>query len=79
MALSNAESNNKRTIKSFSCDGSCYKSGTLITTEHALENGKDVFVVPGPVDSEQSKGTNLLLKEGAIPVWNGYQIVEELK
>ena len=55
------------------------KSGTLITTEHALENGKDVFVVPGPVDSEQSKGTNLLLKEGAIPVWNGYQIVEELK
>lgn len=55
------------------------KSGTLITTEHALENGKDVFVVPGPVDSEQSKGTNLLLKEGAIPVWNGYQIVDELK
>lgn len=55
------------------------KSGTLITTEHALENGKDVFVVPGPVDSEQSKGTNLLLKEGAIPVWNGFQIVEELK
>ena len=55
------------------------KSGTLITTEHALDSGKDVFVVPGPVDSEQSKGTNLLLKEGAIPVWNGYQIVEELK
>ena len=54
------------------------RSGTLITTEHALDNGKDVFVVPGPIDSEQSKGTNLLLKDGAIPIWNGYQIVEEL-
>ena len=55
------------------------RSGTLITTEHALENGKDVFVVPGPIDCDQSKGTNILLKEGAIPVWNGYQIVDELK
>ena len=55
------------------------KSGTLITTEHALENGKDVFVVPGPIHSEQSLGTNRLLREGAIPIWNGEQIVEELK
>ncbi|WP_107837894.1 DNA-processing protein DprA [Metasolibacillus meyeri] len=55
------------------------KSGTLITTDHALEHGKDVFVVPGPIHSEQSKGTNNLLKEGAIPVWNGQQIVEELQ
>ena len=54
------------------------RSGTLITTEHALDHGKDIFVVPGPIDSEQSKGTNVLLKEGAIPVWNGYQIVDEL-
>lgn len=55
------------------------KSGTLITTEHALENGKDVFAVPGPIHSEQSLGTNHLLKEGAIPIWNGYQILEEIK
>lgn len=55
------------------------KSGTLITTELALEQGKDVFVVPGPITSEQSKGTNYLLKEGAIPVWNGYQIIDELQ
>lgn len=55
------------------------KSGTLITTEHALEHGKDIFVVPGPIHSEQSTGTNKLLKEGAIPVWNGYQIIEEIK
>lgn len=55
------------------------KSGTLITTECALEQGKDVFVVPGPIDAEQSKGTNKLLLEGAIPVCNGYQIVETLE
>lgn len=55
------------------------KSGTLITTDHALEHGKDIFVVPGPIDSEQSKGTNNLLKEGAIPIWNGQQIVDELQ
>lgn len=55
------------------------KSGTLITTECALEQGKDVFVVPGPIDAEQSKGTNKLLLEGAIPVSNGYQITEMLE
>ncbi|MEK4228719.1 DNA-processing protein DprA [Solibacillus sp. FSL H8-0538] len=55
------------------------KSGTLITTEHALDHGKDVFVVPGPITSEQSKGTNKILKEGAIPVWNGYQIIDEMQ
>ncbi|MEL4024384.1 DNA-processing protein DprA [Lysinibacillus endophyticus] len=54
------------------------KSGTLITTEHALEHGKDVFVVPGPIHSELSKGTNSLLKEGAIPIWDGHQIIDEL-
>lgn len=55
------------------------RSGTLITTECALEQGKDVFVVPGPIDAEQSKGTNKLLLEGAIPVCNGYQIVDILE
>ncbi|SOB92933.1 DNA processing protein [Ureibacillus xyleni] len=54
------------------------KSGTLSTTEHALDHGKDVFVVPGPIHSELSKGTNSLLKEGAIPIWDGRQIIEEL-
>ncbi|KOY82665.1 DNA-protecting protein DprA [Lysinibacillus macroides] len=54
------------------------KSGTMITTELALEQGKDVFVVPGPIDAEQSKGTNQLLLEGAFPVINGHQIIEQL-
>ena len=55
------------------------RSGTMITTEQALETGKDVFVVPGPITSPLSNGTNKLIKEGAIPVWNGYQILEELQ
>jgi DNA processing protein len=55
------------------------RSGTIITTELALEQGKDVFAVPGPITSAQSSGTNNLIKEGAIPVWNGYQIIEELQ
>ena len=55
------------------------RSGTLITTELALEQGKDVFAVPGPITSVQSIGTNNLIKDGAIPIWNGYQIVQELQ
>ncbi|WP_332648437.1 DNA-processing protein DprA [Lysinibacillus sp. 54212] len=55
------------------------KSGTLITTEHALEHGKDVFVVPGPITSNESTGTNKLLREGAIPIWNGQQIIDEMQ
>lgn len=46
------------------------RSGTLITVEHALEQGKDVYAVPGNIDSDNSYGTNELIKEGAIPVTN---------
>lgn len=41
------------------------KSGTLITVDFALEQGKNVYVVPGNIDSENSKGTNDLIKQGA--------------
>ena len=44
------------------------RSGTLITVEHALEQGKDVYSIPGNITSQNSCGTNELIKEGAIPV-----------
>lgn len=43
-------------------------SGTLHTARFALEQGRDVLVVPGNVTSEASAGTNNLLKTGATPV-----------
>jgi len=43
------------------------RSGALITTERAMEEGRDVFVLPGNVDAATCAGSNRLLCEGAIP------------
>ena len=43
-------------------------SGTNITVDFALEQGKDVFVIPGNIYSKTSDGTNFLITEGGIPV-----------
>lgn len=43
-------------------------SGTNITVDFALEQGKDVFVIPGNIYSKTSDGTNFMIAEGAIPV-----------
>jgi DNA processing protein len=45
-----------------------FDSGALITAKHALELGRDVAVVPGPIDVPQSQGSNLLFRDGAHPI-----------
>ena len=54
------------------------KSGSLITAHYALQQGRDVFAVPGPVTSPLSTGTFNLIKDGAIPARNGHEIAEAL-
>ncbi len=43
-------------------------SGALITANYAIENGRDVYAVPGNIFDDNSKGTNKLIAEGAMPI-----------
>jgi DNA processing protein len=54
------------------------KSGALITADFALNEGRDVFAVPGRADSPSSSGTNLLIKSGAKLVTCAADVIEEL-
>ncbi len=52
------------------------RSGSLITADAALEEGRDVFSIPGPIDSKLSKGTNQLIKQGAVLVQDAEDIIK---
>jgi len=54
------------------------RSGTLITARHALEQNREVLVVPGNIFSKQSVGTNKLIKQGAQPITSATEIFQIL-
>ncbi len=52
------------------------RSGTLSTATHALNQGKEIFAVPGNITSPLSAGCNTLIRQGAIPVTSSEDILE---
>jgi DNA processing protein len=54
------------------------RSGALITTDFALEEGREVFAVPGEITSSLSAGTNALLRLGATPLTAAVDVLESL-
>ncbi len=55
------------------------RSGALITANFAAGQGRDVFAVPGPIYAPRSKGTNRLIRDGALPLLEFSEILEALQ
>lgn len=53
------------------------KSGAMITARIALEQNKDVYVVPGNIDAPTNSGSNALLQQGATPVFSGWGVMQD--
>ena len=53
------------------------KSGALITAREAMEQGRDVFVVPGNIHISTCAGSNLLLQQGAMAVFSGWDVLRD--
>ena len=53
------------------------KSGALITANEALRQGRDVFAVPCNIDVPTGQGSNALLRDGAVAVFSGWDILKE--
>ena len=53
------------------------KSGALITARQAADQGRDVFVVPGNIDVPSCTGSNRLLRDGALAVSSGWDVLSE--
>jgi DNA processing protein len=55
-----------------------FKSGSLITARAALEQGREVLALPGPVDSVMSRGPNMLIKNGAALIESAADVIAVL-
>lgn len=55
------------------------KSGALITAEFGIEQGKEIFAIPGDINKLQSQGCNILIKDGAKITLSAEEILEEIK
>lgn len=53
------------------------KSGALITANHALEQGRDVYAIPGNIGVKHCEGSNRLIREGAIMAENGWDVLRD--
>lgn len=54
------------------------RSGSLITASQAIDMGVAVFSVPGNIDDNLSRGTNELIRDGAIPLMSSVDVIDEL-